>query len=142
MTPRPTTPPALRALQDKAHTTLRLEMIAALLSHPAARSVTNPESGTRISALSVVRREFDERNCDAAEMSVLSIIGALALERSVLGLRASVWIDARAEHWANSHCVELAAQWAAAAAAEPAHQVRLDRYTPAAQFISSGREFA
>jgi hypothetical protein len=111
--------PARRALQDKAHTALRLQMTAALVSHPAARTITNPESGATTSALFAVRREFDERNCDAAELSALSIIGALALERSALGLRAANWIDARAEHWANMHCIQLAAQWAADAAPEP-----------------------
>ena len=110
--------PTRKALQDKAHTALRQQMTAALKSHPAARTVTNPWCGAKMSALSVVQREFAENHCDAAELAVLSIIGALALERSVLGLRASDWIDARAEHWANMHCVELAAQWAADA--EPA----------------------
>ena len=121
MSNRPGLSAGRKALQDKAHTVLRLQMTAALLGHPAARNaVANPASGSTTSALFAVRREFDERNCDAAELAVLSIIGALALERSALGLRAADWIDARAEHWANMHCVELAAQWADDAEPAPA----------------------
>ncbi len=113
------------ALQDKAHNALKLEMTAALLRDPAARTVTNPWCGAKLSALSVVRREFTENHCDAAELSMLAIIGALALEQSELGLRASDWIDARAEHVANMFCVELAAQWAKDAEPAPA-RIHLD----------------
>ena len=96
-------------LAEGAYTTLRNEMIDALLTDPSKVVLAPAFKPRRNTAADVLADKFDSKDGEQALVDLLRIVGLCAQGKAdhELHLRASAWIAARASEYAAWHQADL-----------------------------------